>query len=414
MLGPLGKKIADSFQTSLDIEAFTPESPGRLASTSEGHAAFVPGPAPRNLELSPEAIALLDAASNRLGVLEGVGRRLSNPELLVGPYLRQEAVLSSRIEGTQTTLSDLYASEAQLQIPVAEDVQEVLNYSEAYRYGLARLETLPLSLRLIRELHERLLIGVRGAGKQPGEFRKYQNFIGGSSGANAAYVPPPPSELPGLLTDFEQFMHERSLRPLVQMAILHYQFEAIHPFGDGNGRVGRLLMGVFLTERRLMPQPLLYLSPYFERTRRRYYGGLLRVSTHGDWDGWIRYVLEGVRTQADAAVDLADRLQSLHADYRERVQRTSRSVKTLALVDAVFLSPFLTTRIVQERLGVSAPTARAAITSLKDAGILREFGEPRKWQRIFIADELYRLISRGAVDTNASHDTAILSTVPGA
>lgn len=398
----------------MDTEAFTPESPGRFARTTEGHAAFVPGPAPRRIELSPEAVDLLDAASNRLGVLEGVGRRLSNPELLIGPYLRQEAVLSSRIEGTQTTLSDLYASEAQLQIPVAGDVQEVLNYSSAYRYGLERLDTLPLSLRLIRELHERLLLGVRGSGTQPGAFRTYQNFIGGSSEANAAYVPPPPSELPGCLDDLERFMHEKSLRPLVHMAVLHYQFEAIHPFGDGNGRVGRVLMGVFLTERQLMPQPLLYLSPYFERTRRQYYGGLMRVSTHGDWDTWIRYVLEGVRAQADAAVDLADRLQSLHAEYRDRVQRTKRSVKTLALVDAVFLSPFLTTRIVQERLGVSAPTARAAISALQDAGILQEFGEPRKWQRIFIAGELYRLISRGTLDAESPSDTAILSPVPGA
>jgi len=173
-------------------------------------------------------------------------------------------------------------------------------------------------------------------------------------------------------------------------------------------------MGVFLTERQLMPQPLLYLSPYFERTRRQYYGGLMRVSTHGDWDTWIRYVLEGVRAQADAAVNLADLLQSLHAEYRDRVQRTKRSVKALALVDAVFLSPFLTTRIVQERLGVSAPTARAAISALQDAGILQEFGEPRKWQRIFIAGELYRLISRGTLDEESPSDTAILSPVPGA
>ncbi|MCP9487736.1 MAG: Fic family protein [Gaiellaceae bacterium MAG52_C11] len=398
----------------MDIEAFSPESPGRFAKTSGGHAAFVPGPAPRELALSPESIDLLDAASNRLGVLEGIGRRLSNPELLIGPYLRQEAVLSSRIEGTQTTLSDLYATEARLQLPVAGDVQEVLNYSSAYRYGLERLDALPLSLRLIRELHERLLLDVRGSGTQPGAFRTYQNFIGGSSEANAAYVPPPPSELVGCLDDLERFIHEKAHRPLVQMAILHYQFEAIHPFGDGNGRVGRLLMGVFLTERGLMPQPLLYLSPYFERTRRQYYGGLMRVSTHGDWESWIRYVLKGVRIQADAAIELADRLQSLHADYRDRVRRMGRSVKALALVDAVFLSPFVTTRIAQEQLGVSAPTARAAIAALQDAGILREYGEPRRWQRIYIASELYDLISPGELDAGRSRGDAILSSVPGA
>jgi Fic family protein len=377
----------------VDSESFTNKAPGRLTRTPGGNPAFVPAAAPRQLDLSPEAVDLLDEASNRLGVLEGVGRRLPNPELLIGPYLRREAVLSSRIEGTQTTLSDIYASEAQLELPIAGDVREVLNYMDAYRYGLQRLETLPLSLRLIRELHERLLRGMRGAAKQPGEFRRYQNFIGGSSEDNATYVPPPPNELPACLDDLERFAHERgSMRPLVQMAVLHYQFEAIHPFGDGTGRVGRLLMGLFLTGRGLMPQPLLYLSPFFENRRREYYGGLMRVSTHGDWDGWVRYVLEAVRTQADEAVALADELQNLLARYRDEIQKRRSSVKALALVDMLFVNPLFTARHVQDRLGVSAPTARTAVRALMDAGILRELDPARKWQRIYIADELYRLI----------------------
>ena len=386
----------------MDSESFTDKAPGRLTRTPGGNPAFVPAAAPRRLALSAEAVDLLDEASNRLGVLEGVGRRLPNPELLIGPYLRREAVLSSRIEGTQTTLSDIYASEAQLELPIAGDVREVLNYMDAYRYGLQRLETLPLSLRLIRELHQRLLRGVRGAAKQPGEFRRYQNFIGGSSEENATYVPPPPNELGACLGDLERFAHERgSMRPLVQMAVLHYQFEAIHPFGDGNGRVGRLLMGLFLTDRGLMPQPLLYLSPFFENRRREYYGGLMRVSTHGDWDGWVRYVLEAVKTQADEAVALADELQTLQARYREEIQKRRSSVKALALVDMLFVNPLFTVRHVQERLGVSAPTARTAVRALMDAGILRELDPARKWQRIYIADELYRLIGGERPDTPA-------------
>lgn len=377
----------------MDSESFTDKAPGRLTRTPSGNPAFVPAPAPRRVELSPEAVDLLDEASNRLGVLEGMGRRLANPELLISPYLRREAVLSSRIEGTQTTLSDVYASEAQLELPIAGDVSEVLNYMAAYRYGLQHLNTLSLSLRLIRDLHQRLLQGVRGAAKHPGQFRRYQNFIGGSSEENATYVPPPPNELGACLDDLERFAHERGgMRPLVQMAVLHYQFEAIHPFGDGNGRVGRLLMGLFLTERGLLPQPLLYLSPFFENRRREYYGGLIRVSTHGDWDGWVRYVLEGVKTQADEAVELADELQRLQARYREEIQRRRSSVKALALVDMLFVNPLFTVRHVQDRLGVSAPTARTAIGVLVDAGILRELDPARKWQRIYIADELYRLI----------------------
>lgn len=386
----------------MKVAEFTKRAPGALTTTLEGNPAFVPNPAPRQLRLSDEAIGLLDEASNRLGVLAGIARRLPNPELLIGPYLRREAVLSSRIEGTMTTLSDVYASEAQLKLEIAPDVQEVLNYLTAYRYGLSRLATLPLSLRLLRELHARLMEGVRGAEKRPGEFRTYQNFVGGSSEATARFVPPPPLEMKGCLDDLDKFMHDRSLRPLVQAAVLHYQFETIHPFGDGNGRVGRLLMGLFLNERELLPQPLLYLSAYFERARDDYYDGLFRVSTHGDWDGWIRYVLRGVCVQANAAIILADRLQDLNARYRERLHAANATLNALALVDYLFISPYITIGMVQERLNVTHPTARTTIRTLEKHGILNERDPNRKWGKVFTADELYALISGSEAEAEAA------------
>lgn len=299
--------------------------------------------------------------------------------------------VSSRIEGTQTTLGDVFAAEAeQLSLVQSSDVREVLNYLYAYEYGLERLATLPLSLRLIRELHDRLMAGVRGANRLPGVFRMFQNFIGGTSEANATYVPPPPAVMHDLLDDLERFMHERAMRPLVQMAVLHYQFEAIHPFAAGNGRVGRLLTGIFLHERGLLPRPLLFLSAYFERTRDAYYAGLMRVSTHGEWDAWVAYVLDAVRTQAEEAAVLADRLLALQESYRARLQRRRATVSTLALVDALFVNPVVTARRAQDLLGVSPPTARAAIGVLEQAGIVREVTK-RRWGRVYRAEEIFGL-----------------------
>jgi Fic family protein len=375
----------------MDPTAFTATAWGQLPRTLDGNVAFVPHPAPRTLELSGDAIALLDEASNGLGLLAGIGRRLPNPHLLISPYLRREAVLSSRIEGTQTSLSDVFALEAeQLSLIEAPDVQEVRNYVHAYEHGLERLATLPLSLRFVRELHEHLLSGVRG-GVRPGQFRSDQNWIGGATARDAVYVPPPPQEMRDRLADLERYLHERTLRPLVQAAVIHYQFEAIHPFDDGNGRVGRLLVLLFLAERGLLPQPLLYLSAFFERTRSAYYDGLLRVSTHGDWDGWLRYFLEAVRVQAREAADLADRLLALQARYRAALQAEHATANALALVDALFENPYVSAAVAERRLGVSAPTARATIRALEERGILREI-TGRRWGRVFRAEEVFGLL----------------------
>lgn len=375
----------------MERRSFTEQAFGRLVPTLEGDLAFVPNPAPRAVELSPAVVELLDEASHGLGLLAGIGRRLPNPHLLIAPYLRREAVLSSRIEGTITSLSDIYAFEAeQLALIQAPDVQEVRNYMLAYEHGLSRLGELPLSLRFIRELHERLMSDVRGAGLRPGEFRTYQNWIGGLTARDAAYVPPPPDAMRESLDDFERFLHDKTLRPLIQAAVVHYQFEAIHPFGDGNGRVGRLLALLFLAERGLLPQPLLYLSAYFEQTRATYYDLLLRVSTHGDWNSWIVYFLEGVRMQARDAADLADKLLALQARYRESLQSARRTATALALVDHLFVNPIVSASSVRRALGVSPPTALSTLRALEEEGIVREI-TGRKWGMVFRANEIFQL-----------------------
>lgn len=374
----------------MDAAQFTDSASGSIVTAPEGYAAFVPEPAPRAIALSEASLAALDEASNQLGILQGVGRQIRNPHLLISPYMSREAVLSSRIEGTQTTMSDVYAADlAQDDLVRAADVREVQNYRSAHQLGLA--SNLPLSLRLIRNLHKRLMKGVRGQGRHPGEFRTYQNFIGAPSGADATYVPPPVPQMKRLLEDLDEFLNEEALRPLAQAAVVHYQFEAIHPFGDGNGRVGRLLIPLFLRNRGLLPQPLLYLSAYFERSRPEYYERLLRVSTHGDWDGWIRYFLIGVSRQAGEAIDLADKLLALHNRYREELQAERVTANVLRLIDALFENPLIYTKRAEMVLGVSAPTARATIKALEDHGVLREITD-RNWKKIYEANEIYSLL----------------------
>lgn len=369
---------------------FTVDAPGELVRTTSGELAFAPAPLPPRLTFDMETVLLLDRASSALGELSGTGRLLPNPHLLIQPYLRREAVLSSRIEGTQSTLSDVYAAEAgQTQLFEDDaDVREVRNYVAALEHGLRRIDQLPLSLRLVRELHERLMDGVRG-GEHAGGFRSGQNVIGppGATLADATYVPPPPLEMRAALERLELFLHDDSLPPLVQIALAHYQFEAIHPFLDGNGRVGRLLITLFLTERGLLSQPLLYLSAWFERTRTDYYRLLMRVSTHGDWSGWLRYFLEGVRVQAGEAVDDAKRIVSLLEDYRQQLIVDRARPATSELLDRLSANPYVTVREAQQWLGVSDPTARAAIDDLVGYGILTEISG-RRWGRLYLAEEL--------------------------
>jgi Fic family protein len=264
------------------------------------------------------------------------------------------------------------------------DLREVRNYIDALEHGLARLSDLPLSLRFVRELHERLLRGVRGAHMTPGEFRRSQNWIGppGSTLATATYVPPPVDEMTRALADWELFLHDRtSLPDLVQCALMHEQFEAIHPFLDGNGRVGRLLITLFLTERGRLTQPLLYLSAYIEAHRGEYYDALLRVRTDGDWQAWLLFFLTGVRETAARATAQARELTRIREEYRKKV---AGQPKALALVDHVLKAPYMTVAEAQRLLGVTNPTARSAMQRLADVGLLEEVGD-RKWRRLYVA-----------------------------
>lgn len=360
-----------------------------------GYAAFVPAPVPPELVYGSELVLALSRADSALSELSGLGRQLPNPHLLIAPYLRREAVLSSRIEGTRASLSDLLLDEVELDRPEDADVREVRNYVATLEYGLVRLADLPLSLRLVRELHERLMAGVRGDHATPGEFRRSQNWIGptGSTPATAPYVPPPPDLMLESLSNWEQFLHDRDVLPdLIQCAIMHEQFEAIHPFLDGNGRVGRLLITLFLVERRRLSQPLLYLSEYFEARRQDYYETLQRVRTEGDWAGWIQFFLVGVLETAQAAVRQASRLMDLRETYRLRLRRKPNALR---LLDELFVNPYLTAARAVRILEVSDPTARQALEFLQSEGLLSEV-TGRHWRRVYLARPILEAIEAGA------------------
>ena len=368
----------------MDPEDFQVPSAGRVVQATGGYTAFVPAPLPPELSYDSGLVLALSRADAALSELSGLGRQLPNPHLLIAPYVRREAVLSSRIEGTRASLSDLLLDEAERERSEDADVREVRNYVTALEYGLERLGDLPLSLRLVRELHERLMQGVRGEKATPGEFRRSQNWIGpaGSTPATAPYVPPPPQEMMECLADWEAFLHVRDRFPeLIQCAVMHEQFEAIHPFLDGNGRVGRLLITLFLVERGRLSQPLLYLSDYIEARRQEYYGSLQRVRTHGDWSGWLRFFLAGVEEMARAAVRQAGQLMDLRETYRRRV---SKKPNALRVLDELFVNPYLTAARATQILGVTPPTARQAIALLEAEGVLEEV-TGRSWGRIYLA-----------------------------
>lgn len=369
----------------MNPEDYSDPKAGRVVQTPQGFAAFVPAPLPPELNYDPDLVLALSRADAALSELTGLGRTLKSPHLLIRPYIRREAVLSSRIEGTRAEIADVLLDElVEPERAVEEDLREVRNNITALDHGIARLADLPLSLRLIRELHGKLLDGVRGNTATPGEFRRSQNWIGasGSTLATATYVPPPIEHLMACLSDWEKFAHERDTLPdLIQCALLHEQFEAIHPFLDGNGRVGRLLITLFLIERGRLDQPLLYLSEYIESHRQGYYEALQRVRTHADWRGWLLYFLEGVAVTARKGVAQAEALFALREHLRERLASKPRSV---ALVDALFDNPYVTALKVQELLGVSDPTARQVISYLVREGVLAET-TGRSWGKVYVA-----------------------------
>jgi len=340
---------------------------------SHSYVAYYPRRLPRRLAISDQHLMLVADAEAALGRLVGIGRLLPDPQLLVRPYLSREAVASTRIEGTQASLDSFFDAEADDR-PLSADFEEVRNYMRAMELAIERLPELPLSVRLIKEVHSVLLAGVRGQERQPGELRKSQNWIGapGDTPDTAPFVPPPPQEVADLLSDLEKFIHEPPrLPPLVQAAMLHYQFETIHPFLDGNGRLGRLLIILFLIHSRRLPIPLLYLSPYFEVRRDEYYDLLQGVRTKGDFGSWLAFFLRAVCDQSEDATARAERLTDLRERYRQAVQASTRSTAN-ALVDVAFRHPVLNTRLVQSKLEVSLPSALRALRQLEQLGMLDE------------------------------------------
>lgn len=374
---------------------FIGQKSGKLVKSPRGYWAFVPNPLPPELELTWELVGKTSEADRSLSELAGISLTLPNPHLLLRPFIHREAVLSSKIEGTQASLSDLLFFEATGEIQAQPlDVTEVANYVKALEYGLKRMNELPLSLRLIREMHRHLMEGVRGETMTPGEFRKSQNWIGpsGCTLNDATFVPPPPEEMEIALHEFEKYLHAKSpLPPLVRLALIHYQFESIHPFLDGNGRVGRLLITFLLCLENLLPQPLLYLSAYFERHRQAYYRHLLRVSKEGKWHDWVMYFLQGVVEQARDAVKRSKKLVDLWQAYRKKIQTSRSSSLLLTLLDELFSSPAMTIAQAAKHLKVTQRAAWLNIEKLVNAGILRE-ATGRQRNRIFIAPEIIRII----------------------
>jgi Fic family protein len=369
---------------------------GQAIRTRTGYWAFIPARLPPAIEWSMPLLSALSDADRDLSRLTALAGNFPFPRLLTQPFIRREAVLSSRIEGTRASLTDLYHYEsAQLTfLEPNDDVREVHNYVRALDYGLERNKSLPVSLRLIREIHARLMEGVRGGNLTPGKFRRTQNWIGpaGSTLATATYVPPPVDEMQNALSDLEKFIHaEAELPALARAGMIHYQFEAIHPFLDGNGRMGRLIIILLLHEWDILSLPLLNLSAYFEQHRQEYYDHLLAVSQRGEWEEWLRFFLRGISAQAQDSILRMTRLQGIRTKYEAIVQADRNSVRMAAVIDFIFSRPILTLRQMETALDINYVAAKRYVDKLVEAGVLRETtGFARN--RVFQAGEIFRAL----------------------
>ena len=372
-----------------------------VSTVGEVVKAFVPPPLPPEPPLLFEQLyGPLEEATLGIGRLRGVGTVLPDDDLFLYTYVRKEALLSAQIEGTQSSLSELLRHEnaALPGVPADADVQEVSNYVAAVGHGLKRMaEGLPVSMRLIREMHALLLQHGRGQQAQPGEFRRSQNWIGGSRPGNAHFVPPPPHLVPELMSDLEKFVHAEAppLPYLARVGMAHVQFETIHPFLDGNGRLGRLLIPLLLCSKAMLDQPLLYLSLYFKARRDEYYALLQRVRTHGDWEAWLRFFLDGVAETAHQAADTATELLKLFDEDKRRIETLGRpSATALRLHQLLQERPLTTTAQASTRLGISRPTVAKAIGHLAHLGILDEITGARRG-RIYVYRAYLSVLERG-------------------
>lgn len=378
---------------------FSNNAPGNILQTMQGYLAFVPSALPPDIIWSTPLMAALSRADRSLGRLSEIGSIFPAPHIVVRPFIRKEAVFSSQIEGTRTSFEDLLSYEIGQPRLLTEmaDTREVHNYVRALDYGLKRLAELPVSARLIREIHGILMDGVHGELMAPGELRRSQNWIGrpGATLENARFVPPPVDEMKKCLSDLEKFIHTDSdIPPLIRIGLIHYQFEAIHPFLDGNGRVGRLLVTFLLVFWDLLPQPLLYLSNFIEVNRQEYYDRLLRVSLRGEWEAWLRFFLDGVHSQAKDAADRITLLQELRSEYQEQIagDRSRRNIEQM--IDYLISTPITSISQAQQLLDLgSYTTIQRYIKRLESLGIVREISG-RQRDRVYRADRIFEILER--------------------
>ncbi len=369
---------------------------GRYVWQPSGYRAFIPADLPPDppIRMDDETVALLSRADQAIGRLDGLTQIVPNADLFIAMYVRREAVDSSKIEGTQSSLQDVLAFELNPDArELPEDVEEVVNYVRAMNHGLDRVASLPLSLRLIREIHAELLHGVRGANKAPGEFRETQNWIGAGNVPidRATFVPPPVHEMHHALDNLEAFLHrDRRLPVLVHCALVHAQFETIHPFLDGNGRVGRLLIAFLLVHRDVLRRPLLYISTWLKHHRAEYYGRLMAIRRDGDWEGWLRFFLRGVSETAEEAASTARTIVQLREEHLAMVHDGGLGPNEVRLLELMFQRPLVNVALVMERLAVTDVTASRVIRRLEGLGLLEEI-TGRKRDRVFRYTPYWRL-----------------------
>jgi Fic family protein len=359
----------------MDYRLFGVQSPGYLVPTIQGVRAFVPNPLPPQVDLTALFNDYGEAMSG-IGMLNAKIAQLRNPQLIIRPLQRREALLSSAMEGTYTTSDELALLEAGAENQARADTREVLNYVTALMHAVGLMKQLPICHRLIKETHAKLLSGLpqrRGGNKRPGEYKQGQNWIGGPNPAQARFLPPPPEETQTAMDQLESYLNreERTeMPPLLEAALAHYQFETIHPFADGNGRVGRILIPLVLLSRKLIITPVFYPSASMEARKNEYIDRMFAVSTNGDWTGWLRFFLEVCRDTCTTSVEAIDRIMRLQEEYRDKATATFRSNNPLILIDYLFSSPVITTPMVRDLLGVTHRAARMTIGNLEQIGIL--------------------------------------------
>lgn len=366
---------------------------GRIVKSSKGYNAFIPNNLPPKFEWDNKLVNSLSRADFLLGKLAREGSKLPNPHLLMRPFITREAVLSSKIEGTQATLGEILAASAGAYVKQnPDDLQEVQNYIKALDYGLKRLDELPLSSRLIKEIHDQLMQGVRGSHATPGEFRRSQNWIGspGCTLNTAKFVPPPPENLMECLGELEKFLHDRTLPPLIHIALCHYQFEAIHPFLDGNGRVGRLLIMLLLIEHKMLPSPLLYLSAFFEASRDEYYRQLYNVSRDGTWNNWLIYFLNGIAVQSEDVLSRAERINELLTKWQITMANSGSSV-LVEMIKHFAVNPYFTINKIAEDFAIAYSTVQRAVQKLEAAGIIKKTNDNKR-DKVYCATEILNIL----------------------